>query len=251
MVRYSAKGRPFAVLLRGRRFCSFSVSLLFAPIQLFFETETPLDFVNGVPWPRELARSLECCADEQPGSVTLHAALLDAIALRAAPEAAWLAAAPLRWTSADLTWDLSLVLPVATRGVLRPTSNEARQFWVVSTRAWLADWCDQQGFSACVRVGWPVPAPNALVQLLKQDVMDVLKRVPAPIKLYWEPGAVLLESAAGLCPIATRGLPRDTALYAAQQCLTRVSDAWAASTAATGTTNPLPASVATLSDNPG
>lgn len=201
------------------------MNLLFAPIRLFFETTTEKNLVNGVPWPRELTRSLECCADVTPGSVSLHAALLDAVALGVAPEAVWLAAAPREWVSPGLTWDLSLVLPVSAPGVLRPASDSVLQYWQTSARAWLSDWCERQGFMTRVRVSWPVPARSALIQLLKQDLQDALKAIPTPIQVYWEPGAVLLESTAGVCSFATRGLPRDTALYAAQQCVERVSGA--------------------------
>lgn len=197
------------------------MDLVFAPLRIQLSAH-PGIFVNQVPWPDELTRSLECLSQASPGQLQPYISILDARALCLAAESEWLSYAPAVWCPEETPWTLLGVLPFIGSGRLEASGEAARTYWQSSASAWLKEWLSLQQLRGDVRVGWPVPAVNALIQLLKHEVLEVMRsfETEAPV-LGWEPGALLLQWGPRTYPVTTFGLPKNKALYAAQQCVAR------------------------------
>lgn len=201
------------------------MDIVFAPVRVSLSGYSTPRLLNQLPWPDELTSSLECMSSATPGQLRVLPELLDARALSAESAEQWLTCAPAAWLLDTVPWNLLAVLPFTGAARLDALREPSRRHWQTSASAWLTDWLTLQEMQGSARVGWPLPARHALVQLFKADMLDVLKNTVAlrmaegEPELAWEPGAVSLNWTDAMCVVPTLGLPRDTALYAAMMCL--------------------------------
>lgn len=201
------------------------MDIVFAPVKISLSGYATARLQNRLPWPYELTSSLECMSSATPGQLNVLPELLDARALTAETTEHWLTCAPAAWLLDTVPWTLLAVLPFTGAAKLDALREPSRRHWQSSASAWLTDWLALQGMQGTARVGWPLPARHALVQLFKAGMLDVLQHTMAlqtaegEPELAWEPGAVSLNWTDATCVVPTLGLPRDTSLYAAMMCL--------------------------------
>ena len=203
------------------------MDIVFAPVKISLSGYSSARLHNQLPWPDELTNSLECMSLALPGQLKVLPELLDARSLTAEAPEQWLTCAPSAWLLDTVPWTLLAVLPFTGAATLDAQREPSQRHWQASASAWLTDWLALQGMQGSARVGWPLPARHALVQLFKADVLDVLRNTLAlqiaegEPELAWEPGVISLTWTDATCVVPTLGLPRDTALYAALMCLKR------------------------------
>lgn len=203
------------------------MDIIFSPVKISLSGYATARLLNQLPWPAELTSSLECMSSATPGQLTVVPELLDARALTAESTKHWLTCVPTAWLLDTVPWTLLAVLPFKGAARLDASREPSRRHWQTSASAWLTDWLTLQGVQGSARIGWPLPAHHALVQLFKADMLDVLRHTiglqtaEGEPELGWEPGAVSLNWTDATCVVPTLGLPRDIALYAAWSCLKR------------------------------